>query len=67
MRYGEVVAVRNWTAPHWRVRIFIAAQQYSNTTIYLCKIAGEDDDAVTAWTECVPLRHIEPRAFIGEE
>lgn len=67
MRYGQIVCVRNWTKPVWRVRIFVAAQEYSNSTIYLCKMAGEDDDAVTAWTECRPIHDIEPRAFLEDE
>jgi len=67
MRYGQVVAVRNWAGPEWRVRIFVAAQSLAKGTIYLCKMAGEDDDSVTAWMECVPLSHIEPRAFLEDE
>jgi hypothetical protein len=30
-------------------------------------MAGEDDDAVTAWTECRPIHDIEPRAFLEEQ
>ena len=68
MRYGQVVAVRNWSSPSmWRMRIFVAAQVYRNQTIYLCKLAGEEDDAAAAWTECVPVGKVEPKAFIGEE
>ena len=51
----------------WRIRIFVAAQAFKGQTIYLCKIAGEEDDAASAWTECVPLNHVEPRAFVEDE
>ena len=67
MRYGQVVVVRSWNQPSWRVRIFVAAQEYGNTTIYLCKLPGEDDDAVTAWLECRPLNDVEPKAFLEEK
>jgi hypothetical protein len=49
------------------VRIFVAAQEYGGTTIYLCKLPGEDDDAVTAWLECRPLNDVEPKAFLEEK
>ena len=62
-----MVCVRNWTAPTWRCRIFVAAQEIGDKVIYLCKMAGEDDDAVTTWLECVPLSHVEPRAFLEDE
>lgn len=68
MRYGQVVCVRNWSSPTmWRIRIFVAAQVFKGQTIFLCKIAGEEDDAAAAWTECVPLNHVEPRAFLEDE
>ena len=68
MRYGQVVAVRNWSSPSmWRMRIFVAAQRYKNQTIFLCKLAGEDDDQVAVWTECVPLNHVEPKAFLEDK
>lgn len=68
MRYGQVVCVRNWSSPQtWRMRIFVAAQEFRNQTIYLCKLAGEEDDAAAAWTECVPVNKVEPKAFIGDE
>ena len=68
MRYGQVVCVRNWASPKmWRMRIFVAAQVYRNQTIYLCKLPGEDDDAVTAWLECRPLNDVEPKAFLEEK
>ena len=67
MRYGQVVCVRNWSSPHWRTRIFVAAQVFRNQTIYLCKEAGEEDDGAAAWTECVPLNHVEPRAFLEDK
>lgn len=64
MKYGQVVAVRNWNTAMWRCRIFVAAQEYKKDTIFLCKLPGEDDDAVTVWTECVPLWDVEPKAFL---
>ena len=47
--------------------IFVAAQRYKNQTIFLCKLAGEDDDQVAVWTECVPLNHVEPKAFLEDK